>query len=261
MPQGIVSQQFTNDPVLPLYGEESALELPVNLAPATTFAAGTVLGCITSAAADVQTFTATGTPTGGSFTYAVYNPLNGATSNLVIPYNCTSAALQTLHNAIFGAGNTTAGGGAWPGTALTVTGAGSLLNVPIPLAVAGTNAFTGGSSPASTAAHTTTGRSAGTYAAYASGNSDGTQTPTCILKYACVTDASGRIVLGASITTGATVNALTGLHGSSRADAPAYFRGEFDVTKLTGLDATALTNGKWRLYSGAVAGPGVLRLT
>lgn len=262
MPQNSIAYSYSANAVLPMYGEDGALELPVNLAPATAFAAGTVLGCITGSANDVQTFTATGTPTGGSFSYAVYNPLTATTSTLAIPFNATSSALQTLANAIFGSGNVTAGGGAWPGSALTLTGAGLLAGVPIPVAVAGANAFTGGSTPASTVAHTTTGRSAGTYAAYTSGasNGTGTDTPSCVLKYDCTTGADGRVVTGI-LPTSATTATVVGQHGGSRPDAPAYFRGEFDVTKLVGLDATALTNGKWRLYSGAVAGPGVVRLT
>jgi hypothetical protein len=39
--------------------------------------------------------------------------------------------------------------------------------------------------------------SPGVYGPYASGNSDGTQNPTHILQYQCVTDASGNVTFGA----------------------------------------------------------------
>lgn len=167
MTQAAVAVQFTADPLEPLFGDERAfLRMAVNLAPGKQFAKGTILGQLIGSANDVQTFTATGTPTGGSFTYLVTNPLTNVQANLVIPFNATSTNLQALANALFGTGNTTAGGGPWPGTPLTLTAAGNLLAFPVPLAVAGTNAFTGGSSPASTVAHTTVGQTEGTYDVY-----------------------------------------------------------------------------------------------
>jgi hypothetical protein len=247
MPQSAVTTRFSVDPLLPLYGERFALELPVNLAPGTTLAAGTVLGQITSSADDKQTFTATGTPTGGSFTFIVTNPITGATANLVIPYNATSAALKTLADAIFGVGNTVAGGGAWPGTALTLTGAGALANTPIPVAVASTNGLTGGTTPAATVAHTVVGRTANTFAAYASGNSDGSQLACAILKYNCAVDASGRITVGTT--------SVGGFFGETRPDAPAYFLGVFDASKLVGLDANALGLAGWSVLTGTAAAP------
>jgi hypothetical protein len=166
MPQSVPSVQFTNDPLLPLPGHLDALEMPIQIVPGVTYLAGQLLGQLAGSANDVQTFTATGTPTGGSFTFIVTNILNGSANNLVIPFNCSSATLQTLVNAIFGSGNMTAGGGPWPGTPLTLTGAGNVTNCPVPLAVASTNAFTGGSSPTASAAHTTVGQTANTFAAF-----------------------------------------------------------------------------------------------
>jgi hypothetical protein len=45
--------------------------------------------------------------------------------------------------------------------------------------------------------------SPGTYGPYATGNVDGTQNPTHILMYACITDASGNVTLGSSVAAGA----------------------------------------------------------
>jgi hypothetical protein len=166
VPQLIAAMTFTNDYLVPAFQVDDALELAVRLAPSTVYPLGQVLGEAQTSANDVQTFTATGTPTGGSMTYAVTNPLTNVVSNLAIPYNCSAASLQTLANAILGSGNIVAGGGPWPGTPLTLTATGATSGLPITVAVAGTNAFTGGSAPASSVAHTTTGVQAGDMAAY-----------------------------------------------------------------------------------------------
>jgi hypothetical protein len=162
------SIRFTHDVLLPAIDPDKARIQPVRLVPSTTFLRGQTLGPIASTANDVQTFTATGTPAAGSFIYAVTNPLTGVVANLAIPFNATSTALQTLATPIFGLGNITAGGGPWPGTPLTLTGAGASAGVPIPVAVAGLNALTGGSVPASSVAHTTTGVNKGDMAIYSS---------------------------------------------------------------------------------------------
>ena len=256
MTQAAVSTRFTNDPVLPMYEDCGAISLPINLEPGVTIVAGTVLGQITGTANDVQTFTVTGTPTSGTKTFTVTNPLDGTAHDLVIPYNSTAAGLQTLCDAIWGAGNTTAGGGAWPGTPLTITGAGALADVPIPIAVSKSSTLNAGATAA--VAHTTVGRSDNTFAPYASGNSDGTEVGKCILQYTCTTDASGRIVFG-SVTTGSTTANLGGFFGESRPDAPAWFAGVFDNAKLTGVDANLLGLAGWSLYKGDTSNPKVVR--
>lgn len=259
--QTVPSFAFTCNYVLPIYGEDQALETGVNLAPATFFAAGTVLGNITSLAQDVQTFTATGTPTGGAFAFSVSDPRTGVVSTLSLAFGETSTTLQPKLNAIYGVGQMVAGGGAWPGTALTMTAnsTGQLSGLPIAIAAAGANTLSGGTSPAASVAHTTTGRTAATYGAYASGNSDGSQVAKCVLKYDCTTDASGRIIYG-NLPTGTAVVNLTGFYGESQFGVPAYFRGDFDVTKLVGLDSTAAT-ALGKMLSGVAAGPGILRIT
>jgi hypothetical protein len=68
----------------------------------------------------------------------------------------------------------------------------------------------------------------GTYKAYASGNSDGSQIPAGILRRSVVTDASGNI---------------TNFNQWSAPEliAPMYTKGTFLVSELTGLDANAVT--------------------
>lgn len=239
-------QNFAAAPLLPKVGKK-VVELAINLAPNSTFAKGTVLGQITSAANDVQTVTISGSPTGGTFTLSGTNPLTGqAFTTSGIAYNAASSAVQTALTAstAFGTGNVTVSGSA--GGPYTVTAAGSLVSMPIPVMTAASS-FTGGTSPATAVAHTTTGRTAATYAAYASGNSDGTQVPKCLLKFDCATDAAGNITYGSS--------AIGGPWGETYISTPAYFSGYFDTSQLTGLDsnAVAASVGFAKLISGTVS--------
>jgi hypothetical protein len=81
----------------------------------------------------------------------------------------------------------------------------------------------------------------GSAKAYASGNADGSQVPVGVLMYDVTVDAAGNHSWGG------------GFWGETFPSAPAYVRGAFATTDLTGLDAAALTNGKWRLLHGTVA--------
>jgi hypothetical protein len=89
----------------------------------------------------------------------------------------------------------------------------------------------------------------GTYKAYASGNSDGSQVPKVLLEYPCTVDASGNISQPGDVVT-------------TRLDTPAYFAGTFKCSDIVGLDAGALTAAGWRLISGATvaAANAVVRL-
>jgi hypothetical protein len=128
------------------------------------------------AAAQVQTVTVTGTPTGGTFTLQGIRYDTGATGTAVIPYNATAAVAQPLLDAIFGAGNTTVGGGALPGAALTVTFNGVWGNGQQVMTVP-TTAFIGGATPAATVAITTPGNtSGGLWGPYDPAATDGRQT-------------------------------------------------------------------------------------
>lgn len=105
----------------------------------------------------VQTVTITGTPTGGTFTLTY----NGQTT-APIAYNASAATVQAalaLLTNIAIAGNVSCGGGAEPGTPVTVTFTGLLGNQPQPLMTANGAALTGGT-PAIAVTSTTTGQTA-----------------------------------------------------------------------------------------------------
>ena len=73
----------------------------------------------------------------------------------------------------------------------------------------------------------------GTYKAYASGSSDGSQIPKGITQRAVATDASGNITFGTA--TGG------GLWGETSLTCPIFIGGSFQTSELTGLDANAVT--------------------
>src|SRR5207247_2338692 len=89
----------------------------------------------------------------------------------------------------------------------------------------------------------------GLYAAYASGNVDGSQNPKMVLEYACATDANGLITFG-DVSTGEE-------YGQKHLTAPAFSFGDFRSEDLPqsgvgAIDATAITNGLGRLLEGSV---------
>lgn len=83
--------------------------------------------------------------------------------------------------------------------------------------------------------------SPGSVKPYASGNTDGSQVPVGVAPHDVTVDASGNHTWGG------------GMWGETYVSAPVYVAGAFRTTDLTGLDAAALTNGKWRLLHGTVA--------
>ncbi len=102
---------------------------------------------------DVQTLSIGGSPTGGSFTLSF-----GGQTTAAIPFNATSAQVQTALQALasIGAGNVACGGGPLP-AGVTITFQATLgLQPQAPITV-GANNLTG---PAPAVAHTTTGSGA-----------------------------------------------------------------------------------------------------
>lgn len=89
----------------------------------------------------------------------------------------------------------------------------------------------------------------GTFKAYASGNADGSQLPKAVLRHACVTDASGNITYGSSITAGQTMD---GPAVASKVT-DAFISGFFKTTDIIGLDAGAVTALGARIVSGTLA--------
>lgn len=108
---------------------------------------------LVSAVNEVQTVTITGTPTGGTFTLT----FDGQTT-AGIAYNASAAtvksALEALSN--IDVGDVTCGGGALPGSAVTITFGGRYAGRRMPLITA-SSSLTGGTSPAITVATTTDG--------------------------------------------------------------------------------------------------------
>jgi hypothetical protein len=134
---------------------------------------GLPLGKITSSgkygpyagnAAEVQTVTITGGPTGGTFTLTFDGETTGA-----IAYNAAASAVQTALEGLsnVNTGDVTCAGGALPGAGVTVTFAGRFLGKNVPQMTAASGSLTGGTTPTASVATTTGG---------GSGSSDGTET-------------------------------------------------------------------------------------
>lgn len=229
----------------PAMAEDLAVSIDVNLGPNLTIARGTVLGQVTASANDVQTLTVTGAPTGGSFSLTIINPITGS----VVTFNnvsmtATAATIQGLCDGSFGAGNFTVGGGPLPGTAITFTGAKDFANQPIQPIVLSNVVFVGGTAPAASIAHTTTGATAATYAPYASGHTDGTQTGKAIAQYDYVTDAGGNVTFGSQGGGGDL--------GQTFRAAPVWIKGIFSSADLVGVDAGLIAQAQWLLKEGTI---------
>lgn len=90
----------------------------------------------------------------------------------------------------------------------------------------------------------------GKFKAYASGNSDGSEVPKVILRYAAKSDASGNVSVG---------DAVPGEFGQVAKSVEAWYCGTFKTTELTGLDANAVAVLNARYVSGVLA-DGVIRI-
>lgn len=85
----------------------------------------------------------------------------------------------------------------------------------------------------------------GVYGAYAAANVDGTQNPTHILQYSCVTDALGNVTFGGG-------PAGTSEWSQTSKGAPAFRSGYFNCADLVGLDANVITIKRATLTQGTV---------
>lgn len=217
------------DRVDPIQDPEDARAEPVNLQPGT-YLKGTVLGQISGANTnDVQTITISGSPTHSTLTIT---GLPGGLSYTAVQ-DVSPAALQTALNALLGASSVGVTGTA--NASYVITWGGNYANQPVPL-LGVSAAFSGGTSPAVAIAHTTPGVGPnGAYAAYNSGNTDGTQTAKGILMYSCTVDALGNVSYGAVRTYRGT---------------PMWYKGTFATDDLVGLDAGAVTNLGGHLLKG-----------
>lgn len=250
MNQDVAVYQLSQRMLRPYRDPALAKMQPVNLV-AGTYVAGTVLGQLSAGATnDVQTINLGGTPTGGTFKITVEYPVGNKQTTTAIAYNASAATVQTALAALsnVGSGNVAVTGSAQPGNTQTITFQGALGKRPVPAITADITGLTGGS-PTVTINHSTTGSSGAAFGAYASGNSDGTQNPTCILAVDCVVDAAGQVSLGTS-TAG-------GLWGEKHLTAPAYYSGDFNSGDLVGLDSNAVTKLLGRFVEGSLSAGGV----
>lgn len=107
----------------------------------------------------VQELEITGTPTGGTFTLTFRGQTTAA-----IDHDATAGevedALEVLST--IGVGNVACGGGALPGSPVTITFTGDLAATALPLVTANGAALSGGSAPAAAVTETTPGDSEGT---------------------------------------------------------------------------------------------------
>lgn len=110
---------------------------------------------IEAGAAEVQTWTVTGTPTGGGSTPSFMGVAAGAP----VVFNSTAAQAQAVLRAIptIGADGVVVTGGPWPGTPLVATFAGRWNEYDVPL-MTKVDAFVGGTTPSSSIVQTTPGR-------------------------------------------------------------------------------------------------------
>lgn len=221
------------DGLVPSRNPNEAHTDAVVLAPGT-YVRGQALGEFTArtAAAEVQTLTFTGTPTGGTFRLGFNGQITGAitysTTNATLEANIL-AALIALSN--IGTGNVTVSS-ATSGTVVTITFAGVLANINQPMITFAVNGLTGGSTPTATVAETTPGHPGGVcYAAYNDSLSNGLQVFRALNKYDVTVDEQGRVQgpgLGLGIGTSLTT--------------PAYFSGTFYGSAVTGLDANGIAD-------------------
>lgn len=125
--------------------------------PGTDFGAAGTAYHSQAANDEVQTVTITGTPTGGTFTLT----FNGETT-ATIAYNASAANVKTALDALNGIDAVTCGGGALPGTPVTVTFSGDAVDdMAHNLMTADGTGLTGGTTPAVAVTRTTPGNAGG----------------------------------------------------------------------------------------------------
>jgi hypothetical protein len=232
--------------LLPMYPQDvrrHSVRLPANVA----YQRGTVLGELWGANA-VYTV-ALGAPSAGTFTLTV-----GANTTAGIAFNATALAVQAALTGLasVGAGGATVTGN--NGGPYTVTFVGAKGAQPVTLTGSGAG-LTGGTF-AITSVTTGSAGTPGTVAAYAAGNTDGSQIPKGLLCYDASTDGAGNITPG--LTAGSAE-----WPGYTWQSVPVIYSGTYPTGALTGLDANCLApqstgGGGWRLINGNIANGTVL---
>lgn len=196
-----------------------------------TYVKGQVLGLTSNlvAANEVKTITVSGAPTGGSFILSF-----GGYNTAAIAWNANAAAVQAAFEALasVGAGNVVAGGGAFPGTPITLTFQGKLAAREMPNVTLYANSLTGGAAPTVASVNTTPGRTiGGVLKAYNDANADGSETAVALCAMDGVVDTFGFHAFGGG-----------DLGTQMQLTAPVFIRGTFKTKELTGLDAAAVAD-------------------
>jgi hypothetical protein len=228
-------ETYSLDILRPAFADADARQMPITLSPGT-YAKGARLAQITTATAQVQTATVSGSPTGGTFTLKV---TGGTVETAAIAYNAAAATVQTAIRALGGvyAGVVVTGSAGGPFTITFPTTQGN-----VTLLVIGTNGLTGGSSPTVAVVNTTAGVGPlKAWAAYSSGASDGRQTARLLLRQACVVADDG------------SISGVTNLDVAGQTVTSGYYCGIFKQTDLSGITAGEITSLGGRILSGALA--------
>jgi hypothetical protein len=216
---------LSQDKLKPARFPEKARKIAVRLPGGVTYPKGTVLG-FTNTAQQNEVQTITISATGGTFAVGAMNMLGSYDYTPPLAYNVSIANFQAALDNLIGPANCVVTGTA--GTTYTISLQNDYANVNAAPFLT-TSALTGGAGTA-TVAETTKG-SPGigvSAAAYASGNSDGSQVATCVLEALTRTDGAGRVIGEFSMVGVMSV--------------PAFIEGHFLCSDLVGLDATSLAS-------------------
>ena len=253
MPASFVVE-YSSRKVEPLFPQEGG-QRELAFMPGQTIVAGTVLGQVSAVdTAEIQTINFDAGVDGGTFTLSIAGIDGNTFTTAALPFNISNENLKTAIDALLASAGyvgatVTIGAGPLPVDA-TVTFGGTAANWAMPLMVATSNLTVGGVPAGVTVDATQAGNRAGLWGPYNDAATDGREVARAIATYTFRTDNFGRVVFGQAGTSPE--------HGIYHQTAPAWFKGRFRTTDLTGLDANAIVD-LGRLESGTLA-DGILAL-
>jgi hypothetical protein len=223
---------------------------------------GSAIALTTSGASGSKgTSTLLGVTIGGSGLGGTFTLTYGGVTSGAIPYNATSAQIQTYLDAMstLGVGstevqpaNTSPIGGSGGTFLIRFTGSKALATTTT---LTGSNSGLTGTSPTvtiTTIVSGAAGTSASLWKAYNPSGTDGSQFPRAILEFDCATDASGNITLGGASGGGDKQQYAVG--NTCSAFVSGTFRTEdlFHGPGVGVIDTNALTVGLGRLIEGTL---------
>ncbi len=177
---------------------------------------------------EVQTIYANSTVTGGTFTITYSGQVTSA-----LDYNATPAVVQAALEALsnLAPGDVTVSGTA--NVMYILKFGGSLANTDVTAVTIGNGSITGGGSYLVATASAGAAGSNGTYKAWTSSATDGSQVGKALLEYAAATDSSGNITLGGASGGGDKQQTVTTV--------PAFISGTFRTEDLVQSGAGMIT--------------------